>query len=80
MQQQGFASVGGASALIRAVDAQEITWGEFTEAIEAFSSEGLQLISAVLDARAISLPGSPGLMRRSRDLCLARAASLRSLS
>jgi hypothetical protein len=80
MQQQGFASLGGASALIRAVDAQEITWGEFAEAIEDFSSEGLQVISAVLDARSISLSVSPVLMRRSRELCLARAASLRSLS
>jgi hypothetical protein len=80
MQQTGFASIRGAAALIRAVDAREITWGEFTDAIEGFSPEGLQLISAVLDARAISRPDSPGLMRRSRDLCYARAALLRSLS
>ncbi len=66
--------------MICAIDAHEITWGEFKEAIEGFSSEGLQLISAVLEARAVSLPESPYLMRRSREFCRARAASLRNLS
>jgi hypothetical protein len=80
MQQMGFASLEGAVALIRAIDAHQITWGEFAEAIEDFSSEGLQLISAVLDARAISRPDSPVLMRKGRELCFARAASLRNLS
>jgi hypothetical protein len=80
MQRMGFASIAGAAALIRAVDAHQITSGEFMDAIEGLSSEGLQLISAVLDARAISRPDSPGLLRGSRVLCFARAASLRSPS
>jgi|tagenome__1003787_1003787.scaffolds.fasta_scaffold20364853_2 hypothetical protein len=69
-----------ASALIAALDEQEITVDEFGDAIRFLKSEALQVTSFVLSIRAHEYQCVPPRLRAARDLCSRLAARYRVLS
>jgi len=69
-----------ASALIAALDDQEITVKEFSDAIRFLKSEALQVTAFVLSTRALDSESIPQRLRTARDMCSQLAAKSRMLS
>jgi len=69
-----------ASALITALDEEEITMDEFGDAIRFLKSEALQVTAFVLSGRAEANPISAQRLWNAKQLCSSLAATYRVLS
>lgn len=69
-----------ASALIEALDEEEITMQEFEEAIQFLKSEALQVASCILSVQTAMNPAHAKRLWSAHSLCSRKAAACRVLS